>query len=134
MQRPWKTMSRVTLLVENNFVIVTDNFQEFVDAGEFEELAVCEEVSTDEAIIAVVRSSAEVATEDNLDSEDNVNLTPESAFSCKDSLEYLMKVKAYCVKNSLSKESLQCLSFVEDEIVRSAVPKHRQVKITAFFC
>ncbi|KAH7939507.1 hypothetical protein HPB52_013347 [Rhipicephalus sanguineus] len=91
------------------------------------------EVSTDDAIVAAVRGSAEVATDDESDGEDEVDPTPEPDFPCKDALEYLAKVKTYCVKNSLSEKSLQCLSFVEDEIVRSAVHKHRQTKITAFF-
>ncbi|KAH6944216.1 hypothetical protein HPB50_002346 [Hyalomma asiaticum] len=69
-------------LVERNFVTTTDTFQEFVDAGE-SELPVGEEASTDDAIVAVVRGSAEVATNDNSDGEDDVNLTPEPDFSCK---------------------------------------------------
>ncbi|KAL3193466.1 hypothetical protein MRX96_016822 [Rhipicephalus microplus] len=105
---------------------------QFVDAGE-SELSVCEEASTDDAIVAAVRGSAEVATDDELDGEDDVDQTPEPDFPCKDALEYLAKVKTYCAKNSLSKKLLQCLSFVENEIVRSAVRKHRQTKITAFF-
>ncbi|KAH6940353.1 hypothetical protein HPB50_026973 [Hyalomma asiaticum] len=105
MQRPWK-MSRVTVanealntddvwygLVESNFVTATDTLQEFVDAGELE-LAVYEEVSTDDAVVAVVRGSAEVATDDGSDGEDDVDPTPEPHFSCKDALEYLTKVKA----------------------------------------
>ncbi|KAL3243974.1 hypothetical protein MRX96_019553 [Rhipicephalus microplus] len=96
-------------LVDSNFVTTTDTFQELVDAGE-PELSVCEEASTDDAIVAAVRD-----------------------FPCKDALEYLAKVKTYCAKKSLSEKSLQCLSFVEDEIVRSTVRKHRQMKITAFF-
>lgn len=119
-------------LVDSNFVTATDTFQEFVDAGE-SELSVCEEASTDDAIVAAVRGSAEVATDDESDGEDDVDPTPEPDFPCKDALEYLAKVKTYCAKNSLSEKSLQCLSFVEDEIVRSAVRKHRQTKITAFF-
>ncbi|KAL3175817.1 hypothetical protein MRX96_001001 [Rhipicephalus microplus] len=120
-------------LVDSNFVTVTDTFQKFVDAGELE-LSVCEEASTDVAIVAAVRSSAEVATDDESDGEDDVDPTPEPDFPCKNALEYLAKVKTYCAKNSLSEKSLQCLSFVEDEIVRSAVRKHRQTKITALFC
>nr|XP_037270604.1 tigger transposable element-derived protein 6-like [Rhipicephalus microplus] len=119
-------------LVDSNFVTATDTFQEFVDAGE-SELSVCEEASTDDAIVAAVRGSAEVATDDESDSEEDVDPTPEPDFPCKDALEYLAKVKTYCAKNSLSEKSLQCLSFVEDEIVRSAVRKHCQTKITAFF-
>ncbi|KAL3171297.1 hypothetical protein MRX96_013523 [Rhipicephalus microplus] len=119
-------------LVDSNFVTATDTFQEFVDAGE-SELSVCEEASTDDAIVAAVRGSAEVATDDESDGEDDVDPTPEPDFPCKDALEYLAKVKTYCAKNSLSEKSLQCLSFVEDEIVRSAVRKHCQTKITAFF-
>ncbi|KAH6931285.1 hypothetical protein HPB50_023484 [Hyalomma asiaticum] len=119
-------------LVDSNFVTATDTFQEFVDAGE-SELSVCEEASTDDAIVAAVRGSAEVATDDESDGEDDVDPTPEPDFPCKDALEYLAKVKTYCAKNSLSEKLLQCLSFVEDEIVRSAVRKHRQTKITAFF-
>ncbi|KAH8033143.1 hypothetical protein HPB51_007873 [Rhipicephalus microplus] len=115
-------------LVDSNFVTAADTFQEFVDAEE-SELSVCEEASTDDAIVAAVRGSAEVAT----DGEDDVDPTPEPDFPCKDALEYLAKVKTYCAKNSLSEKSLQCLSFVEDEIVRSAVHKHRQTKIAAFF-
>ncbi|KAH6928673.1 hypothetical protein HPB50_018432 [Hyalomma asiaticum] len=121
-----------TLVQTSNFVTATDTFQEFVDAGE-SELSVCEEASTDDAIVAAVRGSAEVATDDESDGEDDVDPTPEPDFPCKDALEYLAKVKTYCAKNSLSEKSLQCLSFVEDEIVRSAVRKHRQTKITAFF-
>ncbi|KAH6933813.1 hypothetical protein HPB50_018297 [Hyalomma asiaticum] len=75
-----------------NFVTATDTFQEFVDAGE-SELSVCEEASTDDAIVAAVRSSAEVATDDESDGEDDVDLTPEPDFPCKDALEYLAKVK-----------------------------------------
>ncbi|KAH6932759.1 hypothetical protein HPB50_009197 [Hyalomma asiaticum] len=119
-------------LVDSNFVTATDTFEEFVDAGE-SELSVCEEASTDDAIVAAVRGSAEVAMDDESDGEDDVDPTPEPDFPCKDALEYLAKVKTYCAKNSLSEKSLQCLSFVEDEIVRSAVRKHRQTKITAFF-
>ncbi|KAL3192904.1 hypothetical protein MRX96_058419 [Rhipicephalus microplus] len=119
-------------LVDTNFVTATDTFQEFVDAGE-SELSACEEASRDDAIVAAVRGSVEVATDDESDGEDDVDPTPEPDFSCKDALEYLAKVKTYCVTNSLSEKSLQCLSFVEDETVRSAVRKHRQTKITAFF-
>ncbi|KAH8008974.1 hypothetical protein HPB51_008545 [Rhipicephalus microplus] len=109
------------------------NLEKFVDAGESEP-SVCEKASTDDTIVAAVRGSAEVATDDESDGEDDVDPTPEPDFLCKDALEYLAKVKTYCAKNSLSEKSLQCLSFVEDEIVRSAVRKHRQMKITAFFC
>ncbi|KAH8025328.1 hypothetical protein HPB51_006952 [Rhipicephalus microplus] len=119
-------------LVDSNFVTTTDTFQEFVDAGE-SELSVCEEASTDDAIVAAVRGSAEVATDNESDGEDDVDPTPEPDFPCKDALEYLAKVKTYCAKNSLSEKSLQHLSFVEAENVRSAVRKHRQTKITAFF-
>ncbi|KAH6931214.1 hypothetical protein HPB50_022948 [Hyalomma asiaticum] len=104
-------------LVESNFVTTTDTFQEFVDAEE-SELAVCEEASTDGAFVAVVHGSAETATyDDDSGCEDNVEQTPEPDFSCNDALEYLMKAKAYCAKNSLSEKSLQCLSFVEDKTV-----------------
>ncbi|KAH8035060.1 hypothetical protein HPB51_004301 [Rhipicephalus microplus] len=120
-------------LVDSNFVTATDTFQEFADAGE-SKLSVCKKASTDDAIVAAVRGSAEVATGDESDSEDDVDPTPEPDFLCKDTLEYLSKVKTYCAKNSSSEKSLQCLSFVEDEIVRSAVREHRQTKITAFFC
>ncbi|KAL1483600.1 hypothetical protein MTO96_033080 [Rhipicephalus appendiculatus] len=119
-------------LVDSKFKTATDTLQEFVDAGE-SELPVCKEVSTDDAIVAAVRGSAEVATDDESDGEDDVDPTPEPDFPCKDALEYLTKVKAYCAKNNLSEKSLQCLSFVEDEIVRSVVLKHRQSKITVFF-
>ncbi|KAL3231904.1 hypothetical protein MRX96_023170 [Rhipicephalus microplus] len=119
-------------LVDSNFVTATDTFQEFVNAGE-SELSVWEEASTDDAIVAAVRGSAEVATDDESDGEDDVDPTPEPDFACKDALEYLAKLKTYCAKNSLSEKSLRCLSFVEDEIVRSAVRKHRPTKITALF-
>ncbi|KAH8019529.1 hypothetical protein HPB51_019956 [Rhipicephalus microplus] len=119
-------------LVDSNFVTTTDTFQELVDAGE-PELSVCEEASTDDVIVAAVRGSAEVTTDDESDGEDDADPTPEPDFPCKDALEYLAKVKTYCAKKSLSEKSLQCLSFVEDEIVRSTVRKHRQMKITAFF-
>ncbi|KAH6947714.1 hypothetical protein HPB50_020794 [Hyalomma asiaticum] len=72
-------------LVESNFVAATDTFQGFVNAWE-SELAVCKEVSTDDVIIAAVRSTAEVATDDDSDGEDNVDPTPEPDFSCKDAL------------------------------------------------
>ncbi|KAH6937385.1 hypothetical protein HPB50_027529 [Hyalomma asiaticum] len=77
-------------LVDSNFVTATDTFQEFVDAGE-SELSVCEEASTDDAIVAAVRGSAEVATDDESDGEDDVDPTPEPDFPCKDALEYLAK-------------------------------------------
>ncbi|KAH8023167.1 hypothetical protein HPB51_011281 [Rhipicephalus microplus] len=77
-------------LVYSNFVTTTDNFQEFVDAGE-SELPVCEEASTDDAIVAAVRGNAEVATDDESDGEDDVDLTPEPDFPCKGALEYLAK-------------------------------------------
>ncbi|KAH8026329.1 hypothetical protein HPB51_019568 [Rhipicephalus microplus] len=95
-------------LVDSNFVTATDTFQEFVDAGK-SELSVCKEASTDDAIVAAVRGSAEVATDDKSDGEDDVDPTPEPDFPCKDALEYLAKVKTYCAKNSLSEKSLQCL-------------------------
>ncbi|KAL3247765.1 hypothetical protein MRX96_056840 [Rhipicephalus microplus] len=95
-------------LVDSNFVTATDTFREFVDAGELE-LSVCEEASTDDAIVAAVRGSAEVATDDESDGEDDVDTTPEPDFLCRDALEYLAKVK-------------------------TAVCKHHQTKITAFFC
>ncbi|KAH6940141.1 hypothetical protein HPB50_025370 [Hyalomma asiaticum] len=79
-------------LVDSNFVTATDTFQEFVDAGE-SELSVCEEASTDDAIVAAVRGSAEVATDDESDGEDDVDPTPEPDFPCKDALEYLAKDK-----------------------------------------
>ncbi|KAH8009506.1 hypothetical protein HPB51_018152 [Rhipicephalus microplus] len=119
-------------LVDSNFVTATDTFQEFVDARE-SELSVCEEVSTDDVIVAAVHGSVEVAMDDESDGEDDVDPVPEPVFQCKDALKYLAKVKMHCAKNSLSEKVLQCLSFVEDEIVRSAVRKHRQTKITAFF-
>ncbi|KAH6933054.1 hypothetical protein HPB50_011729 [Hyalomma asiaticum] len=119
-------------LVESSFVTATNTLQEFVDTGE-SELAVCKKASTDDAIVAALFGDAEVATNDNSDGEDDVDPTPEPDFSCKDSLEYLAKVKAYCAKNILSEKSLPCLNFVGDEIVRSAVHKHHQMKITAFF-
>ncbi|KAH6939524.1 hypothetical protein HPB50_019015 [Hyalomma asiaticum] len=119
-------------LVESNFVTTTDTFQEFFDAGE-SELAACEEESTDDVIVAAACHSAEVATDDDSDGEDHVDPAPELDFSCKDALEYLMKVKPYCAENSFSEKPLQCLSFAKDEIVRSAVHKHCQTKITAFF-
>ncbi|KAH8033390.1 hypothetical protein HPB51_011833 [Rhipicephalus microplus] len=70
------------------------NLEKFVDAGE-SELSVCEEASTDDAIVAAVRGSAEVATNDESDGEDDVDLTPEPDFPCKDALEYLAKVKTF---------------------------------------
>ncbi|KAH6935620.1 hypothetical protein HPB50_007071 [Hyalomma asiaticum] len=89
------TELRIDLLVQgNNFVTATDTFQEFVDAGE-SELSVCEEASTDDAIVAALRGSAEVATDDESDGEDDVDPTPEPDFPCKDALEYLAKVKTY---------------------------------------
>ncbi|KAL3171299.1 hypothetical protein MRX96_013525 [Rhipicephalus microplus] len=69
-------------LVDRNFITATDTFQEFVDAGE-SELSVCEEASTDDAIVAAVHGSAEVATNDESDDEDNVDPTPEPDFPCK---------------------------------------------------
>ncbi|KAH8033966.1 hypothetical protein HPB51_018435 [Rhipicephalus microplus] len=71
-------------LVDSNIVAATDTFQDVVDAGE-SELSVCQEASTDYAIVAAVRGSAEVATDD----EDDVDPTPEPDFPCKDALEYL---------------------------------------------
>ncbi|KAH8029139.1 hypothetical protein HPB51_022955 [Rhipicephalus microplus] len=118
-------------LVDSNFVTATNTFQELFDTGE-SGLSVCEEASTDYVIVAAVHCSAEVATDDESDGEDDVDPTPAPDFPCKDALEYLAKVKTYCAKNSLSEKSLKCLCFVEDEIVRSAVGKHRQTKITAF--
>ncbi|KAH6935218.1 hypothetical protein HPB50_004787 [Hyalomma asiaticum] len=94
-------------LVDSNFVAATDTFQEFVDAWQLE-LAVCEEASTDDTISAAVRGSVEVATDDDLDGEDDVDPMPEPDFLCKDTLEYLMEVKAYCTNNSLSVKSLLC--------------------------
>ncbi|KAL3217505.1 hypothetical protein MRX96_032303 [Rhipicephalus microplus] len=85
-------------LVDSNFVTATNTFQEFVDAGE-SELSVCEEASTDGAIVAAVRGSAEVATDDESDGKDDVDPTPEPDFSCKDAMEYLAKVKTYCAKD-----------------------------------
>ncbi|KAH6945781.1 hypothetical protein HPB50_009918 [Hyalomma asiaticum] len=72
-------------LIESNFVTATDTFQEFVDARELE-LAVCEEASTDDAIIAAVHGSAEVASNDNSDGKDDVDPAPEPDFPCKDAL------------------------------------------------
>ncbi|KAH6920785.1 hypothetical protein HPB50_028227 [Hyalomma asiaticum] len=118
-------------LAESNFVTATDTFQKFVDAKEWE-LAVCEEASTDDAIVAAVRGTAVVATDDDSDGEDDVDPTPEPDFACKDALKYRTKLKAQCAKNSLSEKSIQCLSFVEDKIVRNAVHKHRPTKVTAF--
>nr|XP_037270301.1 tigger transposable element-derived protein 6-like [Rhipicephalus microplus] len=86
-------------LIDSNFVTAADTFQEFVDAGE-SEFSVCEEASTDDAIVAAVRGSAEVATDDESDGEDDVDTTPEPDFLCRDALEYLAKVKTYCAKNS----------------------------------
>ncbi|XP_077491317.1 uncharacterized protein LOC144101948 [Amblyomma americanum] len=117
-------------LVEGNIVSATDTFEDYVSADE-NELVVCEEASTDDAIVAAVRSGVELATDDESDGEDDVDPMPD--VPCKDALEYLSKVKMYCAKNSLSDKALQYLSLVEDEIVRTAVKKHRQTKITAFF-
>ncbi|KAH6931664.1 hypothetical protein HPB50_026528 [Hyalomma asiaticum] len=78
--------------VESNFVTATDTFQEFVDAGKLE-LAVCEEASEEasmgDAIVAAVHSSVEVATDDDLDREGDVDPTQEPYFPCQDVLEYL---------------------------------------------
>ncbi|KAH7954184.1 hypothetical protein HPB49_016256 [Dermacentor silvarum] len=63
-------------LRENKFMSATDTFQEYVDAGE-SELLVCEEASTDDAIVAAVCSSAELATEDESDGDDDVDPTPD---------------------------------------------------------
>ncbi|KAH6930717.1 hypothetical protein HPB50_017861 [Hyalomma asiaticum] len=68
-------------LVESNFVATIDTFQEFVDAGE-SELAVCEEVSTDDANVAAVCSSAEFAIDDDSDCEEDVDPMPKPDFSC----------------------------------------------------
>ncbi|KAH6941870.1 hypothetical protein HPB50_023676 [Hyalomma asiaticum] len=91
-------------LVEGNFVASIDAFQEFVDGVE-SELAVCKEASTDDAIVTAVHGSAEVATDNDSNDEDDVDPTPEPDLLCKDALEYLKKVKAYCVKSSLSEKS-----------------------------
>ncbi|KAL3180042.1 hypothetical protein MRX96_036997 [Rhipicephalus microplus] len=77
-------------LVDSNFVTATDTFQEFVDTGE-SELSVCEEASTDDAIVAAVRGSAEVATDDESGGEDDVDPTPEPDFPCKDALDAVRK-------------------------------------------
>lgn len=74
-------------------------------------------MSKDDAIVAAVRGSAELATKDK--SDDDVDLTPDPDVPCKDSLEYLSKVKMYCAKNTLREKALRCLSLVEGEIVRS---------------
>ncbi|KAH6933450.1 hypothetical protein HPB50_015016 [Hyalomma asiaticum] len=79
-------------------VAATPRVREFVDAGE-SELSVCEEASTDDAIVAAVRGSAEVATDDESDGEDDVDPTPEPDFPCKDALEYLAK-RAGVVRNA----------------------------------
>ncbi|KAH6947166.1 hypothetical protein HPB50_017285 [Hyalomma asiaticum] len=117
-------------LNKSTFAAATGTFQEYVNAGE-SELPVHEKAITDDMIVTAVRGSAEVATDDGSDSEYDADPTPEADFLCKDALGYLMKVKAYCVKKSLSKKSPLCLSFVEDEIVWSAIHKHCRTKITA---
>ncbi|KAH6947403.1 hypothetical protein HPB50_018808 [Hyalomma asiaticum] len=66
----------------------------------------------DDAAVAAVRSCAEVATDDDSDGEDDVDMNlifraerQNLIFLCKDT-EYLTKVKVYCAKNSLSEKSL----------------------------
>ncbi|KAH8019558.1 hypothetical protein HPB51_019985 [Rhipicephalus microplus] len=116
-------------LVDSKFITATDTFQEFVDAWE-SKLPVCDEVCSDDVIVAAVRGSVKVATDDESGGEDDVDPAPKLYFLFKDALECLTKGKKYCTKNNLSKKSLQCFSFVEDDIVRSAVLK---IKIMVFF-
>lgn len=117
-------------LVDSKFATATDTFREFVNAGE-SELPFCDEVSSDDLILAAVQGSAEVATHDESDGKDDDDPMPELDFPCKDTLEYLTKVKRYCTKNHLSEKSLQESNFIEDEIVRSIVLKYHQTKIMA---
>lgn len=102
-------------------------------------MVLCEEASTNDALVAAVRSSADAAVEDGSDYDGDP--TPdvpskEAVFSVVFSAfenECLHRVRMYCTQNSLSDKTLQCVSVVEDEIIRRAVKKQRRTKMTSFF-
>lgn len=90
----------------------------------------CEQAMTDEAIVAAVQGDQEEAVLESVRNEDDINIPD---FLCKDTLDYLNKLKVLCTANNLSEEALKHLSDVEDEVVSKAVKKQRQSKITVFF-
>lgn len=57
-------------------VSTTDTLEDNIDAGE-NDPAVCEEVSTDYVIVAVMRSSMELAIDDGSGDEDDEDPTPD---------------------------------------------------------
>lgn len=115
-------------LVENHFVPANDTFQNYVDEDDDDSL-IREEATTDEDIVAAVRGSGVSPPEDEPD--DDEESTPE--VSTKDALELIQKLKVHCEQNSFGDEVFKCLSVVEDQVVRDAVKKLRQVKVTNFF-
>lgn len=98
-------------------------------------MVLCEEARNNDEVVAAVRSSADAAVEDGSDYDGDP--TPdvpskEAVFSAFEN-ECLHRVRMYCTQNSLSDKTLQCVSVVEDEIIRSAVKKQRRTKMTSFF-
>lgn len=81
-------------LVDSNIVSTTDTFEDYVDAGE-NELVVCEEASTDDAVGIAVCSSPKLATEDGADDDEDEDCATD--VPCKQALECLNKVKMYSV-------------------------------------
>lgn len=64
------------------------------------------------AIVTVVHGSVELVTEDMLNGDDVVDLTPDRDVPCKDTLECLSKVvKMYCAKNILMEKGQNCSKY-----------------------
>ncbi|KAH7986727.1 hypothetical protein HPB52_024770 [Rhipicephalus sanguineus] len=112
-------------LMRNNIVGQDDTFEGFVN-DDCDDI-VCEQADTDEAIVAAVQDRGDEVSDDDTDEEDR---TPE--LSSRDALDYVSKLKLFCVQN-LSEKALQHIIAVEDEMVHNAVKARRQTKITAFF-
>ncbi|KAH6936988.1 hypothetical protein HPB50_024924 [Hyalomma asiaticum] len=85
------------------------------------ELTVCEEASTDDAILTTVCGSVEVAADDESDGKDDVDLMPEPDFPCKDGLEYLTENLS---EGDLNSFELKSLSEAMVDIQNSVTPKN----------
>ncbi|KAG0430313.1 hypothetical protein HPB47_022802 [Ixodes persulcatus] len=115
-------------LVENHFVPANDTFQNYVDEDD-DGSVIREEATTDEAIVAAVRGSRASPPEDEPDDDEESTLE----VSRKDALEFLQKLKVHCEQWTFSDEVFKCLSVFKDQVVRNAVKRLRQAKVTHFF-
>ncbi|KAH7969351.1 hypothetical protein HPB52_016963 [Rhipicephalus sanguineus] len=76
------------------------DFSEDIDA----DVDMCENAATDEDIVAAVRGDEDGAALESMPVEDSDDIPD---MSCKDSLEYLAKLKGFCAAIKLTDEELQ---------------------------